>query len=263
MKVLKNIYFELLIVLYLAVVLSFVETQRLSVPCRGIAVEIDKEPPHDFIDQEEVRKMIANKGVKTKGVLLESINILKLEKAINLNPSIERSDVHRELNGSLCVTVKQRNPILRVMNLMNISYYLDEKGAMMPLSDRYAARVPIANGFILNPYISKYYRDVTKISPGDTINKAVLRDLYLLSKYINQNAFLQSLVEQIFVTEDYDFVLVPKIGPSTIMFGTMDDYEEKCKKLWIMYKEALPLGGWDKYASIDLQFKNQVVCTKK
>jgi cell division protein FtsQ len=245
------------------VVLSFVENQRLSVPCRGIAVQIDKDPPHDFIDQEEVRKMIANKGVKTKGVLLENINVLNLEKAINLNPSIERCDIYRELNGSLCVNVKQRNPIVRVMNQMNISYYIDEKGAMMPLSDRYAARVPVANGFIMNPYISHYYSDVSKMTPGDTINKAVLRDIYLLTKYINANEFLKALIEQIYVTEDYDFVLVPKMGPSTIIFGTMDNYEEKCKKLWVMYKDALPLGGWDKYSSIDLQFKNQVVCTKK
>ena len=263
MKLFKNILFEILIVLYLAVVLSFVENQRLSVPCRGIAVEIDKDPPHDFIDQEEVRKIIANKGVKTKGVRLEKINILKLEKAINLNPSIERSDVHREINGILCVTVKQRNPIVRVMNLMNISYYIDEKGAMMPLSDRYAARVPIANGFIMNPYISHYYRDVTKITPGDTINKAVLRNIYLLTKYIDGNEFLKALVEQIYITEDYDFVLVPKIGPSTIILGSIENYEEKCKKLWVMYKEALPLTGWNTYSSIDLQFKDQVVCTKK
>ena len=263
MKLLKNILFEILIVLYLTIVLSFVENERLSVPCRGIAVEIDKEPAHDFIDKEEVRKIIANKGVKTKGVLLENINLLKLENAINLNPSIERCDVYRELNGSLCVNVKQRNPIVRVMNIMNISYYIDEKGAMMPLSDRYAARVPIANGFILNPYISRYYRDVTKISPGDTINKAVLRDVYLLTKYINSNDFLKALIEQIYVTENYDFVLIPKLGPSSIMLGTIENHEEKLKKLWILYKKALPLGGWDKYASIDLQFKNQVVCTKK
>jgi cell division protein FtsQ len=263
MKLLKNIFWEILIVLYLTIVLSFVENERLSVPCRGIAVEINKEPAHDFIDQEEVRKMIANKGVKTKGVLLEKINLLKLEKAINLNPSIERCDVYRELNGSLCVTVKQRNPIVRVMNLMNISYYIDEKGAMMPLSDRYAARVPIANGYILNPYISHYYRDVTKITPGDTINKNVLRDIYILTKFIDGNEFLKALIEQIYVTEDYTFVLVPKMGPSTIMLGTIEDYEEKCKKLWVMYKKALPYGAWDKYASIDLQFKNQVVCTKK
>jgi cell division protein FtsQ len=53
------------------------------------------------------------------------------------------------------------------------------------------------------------------------------------------------------------------IGPSTVVVGSIDNLDEKFRKLWIMYKKALPYGGWDKYSKIDLQYKNQVVCTRK
>ena len=263
MKLLKNILFEILVIIYLTVVLSFVEKQRISTTCKGVAVEIDKDQPHDFVNQDEVIKTISNKGVKTKGVVLERINILKLEKAISYNPSIERCDVYRSINGVLCVIVKQRNPIVRIMNQMNMSYYIDEKGAMMPLSDRYTARVLIANGFILNPYKSRFYKDVTHFDLNDTINKSIIRDIFVMSDYIRKHEFLQSLIEQIYVTEDYEFVLTPRLGPHFIEFGTIEDYENKFKKLWILYKEALPLTGWDSYSDINLKYKNQVVCTKK
>ena len=63
--------------------LSIIETERLSVLCRGILVEMDNSVVHDFVNPEEVRKTIMDKGVKTRGAVLENINILRLEKTIN------------------------------------------------------------------------------------------------------------------------------------------------------------------------------------
>ncbi len=243
--------------------LSIIETERLSVLCRGILVEMDNSVVHDFVNPEEVRKTIMDKGVKTRGAVLENINILRLEKTINQNPSIERADVYRQINGTLCVSVKQRNPIVRIITCSNDGYYIDEKGAMMPLSDRYTARVPVANGNIRQSYVANYTRNVLKLVAKDTTQRVVIKDIYTLSQYIHNNEFLSALIEQIYINDDKTFALVPKIGSSTIQIGTVENLDEKFKKLWIMYKRALPLTGWENYASIDVQYKNQVVCTKK
>jgi len=259
MKLLKNNYIELLLVIYLAITLSFIEVERKSLACTGISVYIEKEPAHYFVDREEVVQVVKDKSERIEGALLGRINILKIEKAVNLNPSVERADVYRTLNGRLCVRVKQRDPIVRVINNTFEGYYIDTKGAMMPTSNKYTARVPIANGSINEPYKLRYTTDLMK--SGN--KKDILRDIYVVSLFIRENEFMNALVEQIYVDENKEFVLVPKIGPQEIMLGSAQDVEAKCAKLWIIYNKALPHGRWDMYKRIDLRFKNQVVCTKK
>ena len=41
------------------------------------------------------------------------------------------------IDGGLKVDVKQRNPIIRIINADGDSYYLDDEGKLMPLSDKY------------------------------------------------------------------------------------------------------------------------------
>jgi cell division protein FtsQ len=38
------------------------------------------------------------------------------------------------------------------------------------------------------------------------------------------------------------------------------DLEAKFKKIKILYKEILPVKGWDFYKKISVKYKNQIVC---
>lgn len=261
MKLLKNIYIEILIIIYLSLALVFVEMRRHSIICKGLSVDIASIPAHFFINKADVAQIISDKGFKIKGTNIDKINILKIEKEITLNPSVETTEVHREINGILFVEVKQRNPIARIFNTHNESYYIDEKGAMMPISNKYSVRVLVANGAIKESYALNYTRNILKLQYQN--RPETLKDIYILTSYIHHNEFLKSLIEQIYVNEDNNYVLIPKFGPPTIVLGSIEDYEEKCRKLWIIYKTALPYDKWDSYSQIDLQYKNQVVCKKK
>lgn len=258
MKLLKKTYVEILLFIYLAVTLSFVEVQQRSVACKGVAVTITSYPAHNFVDKSEVRRIIQDKAQQTTGAILGRINIMKLENAVRANHSIERADVYRTIDGLLCVKIRQRDPIIRIVNNTNESYYIDKKGALMPVSNRYTARVPVVNGAINEPYSIRYTTNVLRLN-----NASMLGDVYSLATYIKGNKFLSALVEQIYVMPDRSFIIVPMIGPSTIVLGSIDDMDAKFKSLWVIYKKAMPYGGWDKYSKIDLQYKNQVVCTKK
>jgi cell division protein FtsQ len=91
----------------------------------------------------------------------------------------------------------------------------------------------------------------------------VLRELFKIATYVDKDAFWKAQIEQIFVTAESELILVPKVGNHTIYFGNTDDMEAKFNKLMVFYKEALSRVGWDKYNSIDLRFRNQIVCKKK
>jgi len=163
MKLLKNIYIEILIIIYLSLALVFVEMRRHSIICKGLSVDIASIPAHFFINKADVAQIISDKGFKIKGTNIDKINILKIEKEITLNPSVETTEVHREINGILFVEVKQRNPIARIFNTHNESYYIDEKGAMMPISNKYSVRVLVANGAIKESYALNYTRNILKL----------------------------------------------------------------------------------------------------
>ena len=154
---------------------------------------------------------------------------------------------------------------MRVINSNGDGYYIDDTGKLMPLSDKYTARVIVANGNISEPYATHYMYSMADIA-RDSLKKAnsMLDELYAMATYINADEFWKSQIQQIYVNSDKDMELVPLVGNQKIIFGDTTAMDEKFKKLMIFYTQGLnTTGWWDKYSIINLKFKNQIVCTKK
>ena len=67
-----------------------------------------------------------------------------------------------------------------------------------------------------------------------------------------------------YVEADGQMEVIPKIGGQTIRFGMVDEnLPEKFDRLKIFYNEGLRKVGWDKYKTIDLRYKDQVVCERR
>ena len=169
------------------------------------------------------------------------------------------------LNGDMNIDVTQRTPLVRVMNLDGESYYIDDKSKLMPLNDKYTARVIVATGYIMEPYASRYQFSVNSISKNELFSKvSVLDDIYNISAFISKDSVLASLIHQINITTEKEIELYPSIGNHKIIFGEAADFEEKFNKLKLFYTEGLnKTDGWNKYSTINIKYKNQVVCTKK
>ena len=56
--------------------------------------------------------------------------------------------------------------------------------------------------------------------------------------------------------------LVPRSGRHTILFGRIEQVERKFDKLLRFYRNGLQNIGWDAYRTIDIRYKDQVVCKK-
>ncbi len=261
MKSLQKYLLEAVIFLYLAVALSFVYQEHKALTCTMVDVAIVDGTGNFFVDEDEIVGAVNKTRINNPGNLMSDINIRSLEELIHKFPSIEKAEVFSSINGKLRVDITQRKPIVRVINYNGQSYYLDSHGSMMPLSTRYTARVPVATGYLNTPYLLNYNTEVD-LPVDDKGRKAVLADLYKLSKFISDDEFYSALIEQIYVDNDNMFFLVPKMGPKIIEFGTVDDAEEKFFKLMAMYRAGMSLKGWDKYRKINVKYKNQVVCTK-
>ena len=53
--------------------------------------------------------------------------------------------------------------------------------------------------------------------------------------------------------------MVSTIGNQVILFGTMDNAEEKLDNLKKVYQQGLPRKGYDTYTYLDARFKNRII----
>jgi cell division protein FtsQ len=83
-----------------------------------------------FIEHETVNKLLIENNTDVKSIKKVEVNLNKLEKSVNSNPMIERSEVYLGIDGVLKAKVKQKNPIARVFNEKS-SFYIDYKGNKM------------------------------------------------------------------------------------------------------------------------------------
>ncbi len=249
----------------LLVSLAFVGKKEKTVIAENMSVTVINTDENTFIDEEDVKEFFNERKDSIILAQLNNINVNDLEKALNSHPAVENAEVAVDINGDVTVNVTQRTPLVRILNSDGESYYIDDKSKLMPLNDKYTARVLIASGYILEPYAQRYEFSVNDIAKNELFSKvSVLDDIYAISNYIVKDSVLSSLIHQINVTNDKELELYPSIGNHKIIFGEAKDIEEKFNKLKLFYTEGLnKTDGWNKYSIINIKYKNQVVCTKK
>lgn len=267
---------------------GFTQKQKDSQSLSTISIKIDKPATSRFVTAEDVKTLYSNLGYQFENQNLSEIDIHQLETLLKSNSSVEKAQVYHSLNGKLIVEIKERTPIIRLYNTQNESFYLDKFGSLMPLSNKYAARVLIANGAINIPFstvhqlehlesrLNKLFRkqNTTAVENTQLITRlkleeekltgaAQLKQLFDLARFISNDKFWNSQISQIFVNKNNDVEMIPRVGNHNIVLGEATDLEEKFQKLLIFYKKGLNNTGWNNYSAINLKYKNQVVCTKR
>ena len=238
----------------LIVTLAFVNKEESEIKCSKISVSIAPKNDLLFVDRETILKTFRSDGDEKQilGKKITSLNIPNLEKKLLNNKLVFKAEVFTDMNGEVYVNIKQREPILRIIKPDGTGFYIDKNGLKMPLSERFTARVLVATGNIFESY-----------SKQDSIQSFVCNELYKIATYVDKDAFWKAQIEQIFVTVESDIVLIPKVGDHQIIFGDAQNMEEKFNKLMLFYNEGLTKVGWNKYKTINLSYKDQIVCVKR
>ena len=167
-RLLFRIIASCLIVIGFIISVGFASHKQSEMPCSGIIISIQEGSGSGFVEDSDIRQIVQNKFGSTERKPLASINISLLEKIINTNPFIYDAEVFSTIDGKLNIEVKQRIPVLRVINYKNESFYIDKEGVFMPSSDKFTARVPVANGFIFDREVEKNVRVYNEIESFDT-----------------------------------------------------------------------------------------------
>ena len=88
------------------------------------------------------------------------------------------------------------------------------------------------------------------------------KDLMKMIKYINEDNFLRKIISEIEIDNNKNIIIHPQLSKQKIIFGYPVDLEEKFNKIMLFYKRIAPLKGWNTYKTVNVKFKNQIVCDK-
>lgn len=234
----------------LVVLMSFIEGEKRTVKCTDVKILIPGT--QSFIAREELDNIIMRSQGQLVGRDLNKINIHQLERVLRANPFIESAKVYADMDGIVNVQIKQREPVLRILNLTNQDFYIDRNGYKIPTSTNFTAKVLVANGYILESFGNKV----------DTLSTKLARDLYNTALFVDKDTLWTDQIEQLYVNQHNEIEMVPRVGNHRIILGNADSLQVKFRNLLIFYKRAMPKVGWDAYKTISLKYANQIVCEK-
>jgi cell division protein FtsQ len=152
---------------------------------------------------------------------------------------VKNAEVYLNVDGTLNTKIVQRHPIARVAG--GQAFYLDDEGRKMPLSPNHSARVPIITG---------------------KITGKSLEDVYEILKYINEDLFLSKNVIGIHIAEVADYRLKFRLDNFVVRLGDVQDLDQKFANFEAFYSKATQDKTLAQYQVVNLEFTNQVVCTK-
>jgi cell division protein FtsQ len=220
--------------------------------CSRCRIEINQGGGQLFLDQKDVLNLLTSNGKeKLTGRTIMSYDLRGMEDLLRKNVWVRDAQLFFDNNEVLRIRVTERLPVARVFANTGLSFYVDSSGGRLPLSEKASIKLPVFTNY---PALKPVLRG------GDSALLFGTRDL---ATFLLANPFWMAEIEQINVTGNRSFQMVPVIGNHVIEFGDATECALKFHKLYLFYREVLSRTGFDRYATIDLRFSGQVIGTKK
>ncbi|MFT3679995.1 MAG: hypothetical protein QM791_06960 [Ferruginibacter sp.] len=220
--------------------------------CTGLNVTIHGVSNNFFVDKNDILKAI-NEYVDGSpvGQPVSFFKLQSLEGELKKNVWVKKAKLFFDNNLVMQVDILEREPIVRLFTTSGNTFYADTACAMLPLSEKFSARLPVFTNFP---------SDKKVLSKADS---SLLRNVVILSEAIQKDSFAMAMIDQVDITPHRMFEMVPKIGNTLISFGDATDVEKKLEKLKLFYTDVMMKSGWNYYTKVDVQYAGQIVAKRK
>lgn len=222
---------------------SRIEGQKMLT---GVEIHINSGKKYHFIEENQIKKeTIEDRNIDIEHTPLGRLDIQSMERVLKADPWVADASLYVDARRVLHMSVTQRIPVVRLFEQGGASYYMDNTLNVMPLS---------AN-------VIYYTSVVTNMPPlhNDSVSEGLKKQIVALVHNIQADTFWNAQISQIIVDSDYSFELVPVLGQQRIIFGDTSRMKEKFSNIYTFYLRVLNRIGWDKYETLDVRFKGQVV----
>lgn len=220
--------------------------------CKAVQIDFKDEKLINMIDRKEVYASLwpGRSELYPVGKNTASFDLFSLENTLVKNPWIQKADIYFDNQHILHVDIKQKNPVARLFTAEGYSYYIDDRYNLLPLKQTDHIVLPVFTNFYVNP---------AGMKKSDSM---LLGRVVSLSNFISKDPFWLAQIESVYIRPDNGFELSTQIGDHTVDLGIRSEWEPMFKKLKLLYQKFSQEDSWSRYALINLQFRDQVVCEK-
>jgi len=221
--------------------------------CTGVSIVIFAPGKSELLTQSDVLNILNQNNMEWEGKKMKEIELSVINKILTQENYIKSVDKVHFSGSKLQIEVSLYDILLEVNSNTGQKFLLDVEGTYLPYSPKVGNDVIVVNGFINNTF-----QQNKTITPENN----ALYEVFTVASLIKKDSFYAALFHKIYVNDKQEFVLYPSVGKLPVLFGTVQDAESKLKTLKYMYEEVLPYMKDDKYAQLDVRFKNRIVATK-
>lgn len=231
-------------------IVALAEKRRSGKVCERILIDVDNRYENYFVTEHDVQTLITDAGADgVVGKRYMEMDLKELEQRVETNKYVRRAEVYRDVKGNLLVYAEQNRPLARLLRQDAPDAYISDAGEILPVSDKYTARVMLISGM----YTEKMIKH--KISEDEKAGR-----IFKLIDFISRDEFWKSQIAGMDIDEDGDIVMFPQVGKQQIEFGKAENIAKKFAKLSVFYDQILPRKGWNYYNRVNLKYEDQIVC---
>lgn len=228
-----------------ALIVLFVAGRKwyLETPLKGIQIHLERSHADGFVQKDSLMAYAEAVSGLRQHAKISSVDMQRISKLLSDNPWIERGSAFIDLNDTLSITAKEYEPVLRVFGVDGRSVYVTAEGTLIPSSPHYTPHLLIAS--------------------GNFDEQSGIAEALAIAQAINADAYLTEHIGQIYRNQDQEFEVTVNNLPAKVILGDTTDLDSKLLRLRTLlekYNNTEELIG---YKTLDIKYKNQIVCTKK
>lgn len=233
----------MVMLLYLLIAIPLTHSKAEATPYRGVDIEVDDPEGIGFVSAADIMIELDSLPARLPSTPRSRINTADVNAVLNGLDKIETATCVQLNNDVLRIYVKPMKPVARIFDHGGHSYYVSSSGKRIASDLRYHVDVPVVS--------------------ADFDSLAQARSLLPVLDFIRNNKAADALVSSIKVNRHGDIILIPIIRGHVVNFGDNTDIANKWDRLMVMYREVMPVRGWDFYDTLSVKWRGQVVATRR
>jgi len=228
--------------------------ERALHTCEGIRLEYADE--YRFVTEEDIKGYLDKYYGAYIGQRLDSIALHKVEKILDVQSAVLKTEAYTTDDGMLNIRLTQREPVIRFQKGSH-GFYSDVNGFIFPLQENYTRPVPIMDGAVPINYEEGY-----KGAPESEHERTWLASVISMMDYMGKSRIWAQNIVQMHVEDNGDIVMIPREGKERFIFGNPGDARAKFDRMEDYYRYILPEKGEGFYSTVNVKYDNQIVCKK-
>ena len=224
---------------------------------KGLNLTITRANDKGFIDYEETHNMVMEICDTANNMQVSMIPLDSVVTTLNAIPWVVDVDANINLKTYLDVEIVECEPVMRIYNKNGKSVYLDKEGNIFPTRQSHVPHLLIGSG-----NVNFSVNDLGNVNDSVYMTTE-LPDMFNVMSGVVADDYARNCVKQVFVDKKKNYIFSLNSTDIIVIFGDVNNIKEKLSKMRHFFDKMQGNPELDNYKEINLNYFNQVVCTKK